>query len=74
MPAPTLMATRIREYRHLAGLSQSALSKRCGIARSAIAAAECGSKTGFGVGSLVKIADALGVSIDALVREDAPRQ
>jgi len=72
MPVPSLMAQQIRKHRHLAGWSQRELSRRCGIARSALAALECGCKHEFTVGSLLKVANALGVSVDALVRPDAP--
>ena len=72
MPTPTLMARRIKAYWHLAGLTQRDLSRRCKIARSTLAAVECGSRRGFGIQSLMKLASALNVSVEALAKPDAP--
>jgi DNA-binding XRE family transcriptional regulator len=52
-----------REYR---GLTQEALAKRSKVSRPMIAAIETGHKTG-GVGTLKKLAVALGVDVDDLV-------
>lgn len=72
MAVPSLMALRIRAYRQAAGWSQSALANRCGIARSTLGAVECGAKRAFGVDCLLRVATALNVSVDSLIRPDVP--
>jgi DNA-binding XRE family transcriptional regulator len=57
---------RTKIWREHRGLTQEALAKRSEVSRPMIAAIESGHKTG-GVGTLKKLAVALGVDVDDLV-------
>lgn len=56
----------LRVWRDLRGLTQAALGERAGVNRVQIADIEAGRKTGS-VGTIKKLADALGLSMDDLV-------
>lgn len=61
----TTLGTRLRAARLEAGLSQAALSERTGIVQQAISRYESGTSTPS-VDTLVRLADALSVSLDWL--------
>ena len=68
MAEVSLMGQRIRAYRQRAQLNQTELAEKTGIPRSMIAAVENGHRQGLSVGNLIRIADAMGLSVDQLVR------
>lgn len=57
----------IKEARQHAGMSQAELSRRSGVARSSIIGMESGEKTDCSTKTLCALADALGVSVVALL-------
>lgn len=63
---PQDIGNRIRSLRRLAKLSQEALSERAGIDRTTLAKIETGSRLPD-LATLVRIADALGVSTSSIV-------
>ena len=78
MAEPSLIGRRLRAYRRRAKMTQTDLSEATGIARCTIAAVESGLQPGFSVESLIRIADAMGLSLDQLARpspddKDVPR-
>lgn len=76
MARPSILGRQIRYYRELKGWSQEELSVQTGnlsrdrkrVPRTTIASCESGIQRNLSIGNVVKIADALGVSVDALVR------
>lgn len=58
----------IKKYRKLAGISQNVLSKKADLAFYTIAKIEAGSTPNPTIGTVKKIADALGVSLDDLMK------
>lgn len=64
---PTI-AQNIKKYRRLAGISQDKLSKLAGVTLHTIAKIETGSTPDPRIETLRKIADALGVSVDDLIK------
>ena len=58
----------IRKYRKLAGISQDVLSKKANLAFHTIAKIEAGSTPNPTIDTVKKIVDALGVSLDDLMR------
>jgi transcriptional regulator with XRE-family HTH domain len=64
--APKLLAENVRALREVRRLTQAELGARAGIAAASISHFETGQRTPS-LDSIVKLADALGVSIDALV-------
>lgn len=65
---------RLKELRLKAGLSQTELAKRAGIPQSAVAAYEVG-RNSPAWGYCVRLAHALGVSLDAfLVAPEPPKE
>jgi transcriptional regulator with XRE-family HTH domain len=72
MGEPSVLGKRIRAFRLRKGWSQERLSQETGtqrVPRSSIAACEAGLQ-GLSLENVIKIADALGVSIDQLARGD----
>ena len=65
------LGRRIRKYRHLAGLTQERLAEQVDMATSNISHIERAT-TQVSLPSLVKIANALGVSLDILVCDSLP--
>ena len=57
--------TALREIRDLVGISQRELARRCGITQSAVVCLERG-KNGASPEVMRKLADALGVPLDAI--------
>ena len=62
---------RLKELRIDAGLTQKSLAAKAGIAREVVARTE-GGRTMPEIGTLVKLADALGCSIDEIVGRADP--
>ena len=61
---------RVRLLRERRGLTQEELAERSGVSRSLIANLETGANRGLQIENAIKIADALGVSLDLLARGD----
>ena len=64
------LGQRLRRFRERAGLSQHELARRSGVSRSAIAGVETGDRGDLSLENTIKVADALGITIDALARGD----
>ncbi len=62
------IANNIRKYRNKLGISQDILSKRANLAFHTIAKIEAGSTPNPTINTVKKIADALGVSLDDLMK------
>lgn len=60
--------TKLKELREQRGLSQTALSDMSGIAQTTISAIERGASPGLMYSK--RLADALGVKVDALLEDD----
>jgi predicted transcriptional regulator len=63
-----IIAKNIKKYRDKLGISQDKLSKMAGVTLHTIAKIEIGSTPDPRVNTLRKIADALGVGVDDLVK------
>ena len=66
----SLLGRRMKRFRERAGLSQEVLAERAGVARTIIANLERGHRSGITLGNALRIADALGISVDQLARGD----
>ena len=64
----TTIGNNIRKYRNKLGISQDVLSKRANLAFHTIAKIEAGSTPDPRIETVKKIADALGVSLDDLMK------
>ena len=64
----TVIADNIKKYRNKLGISQDVLSKRANLAFHTIAKIEAGSTPDPRIETVKKIADALGVSLDDLMK------
>lgn len=64
-----IIGNNLRRYRHICGLTQSALAEQVGLETSSYTNLENG-KRGVSVAVLRGLADALGVSVDCLIYED----
>jgi len=64
----SIIGDNIRKYRKLAGISQDVLSKKADLAFHTIAKIEAGSTPNPTIDTVKKIADALGVSLDDLMK------
>jgi len=62
------ISTNIKKYRNKLGISQDVLSKRANLAFHTIAKIEAGSTPNPTIKTVKKIADALGVSLDGLMK------
>jgi transcriptional regulator with XRE-family HTH domain len=62
---------RLRYFRRQKGMTQGELSRLASVSRVAITLVENGKQGSMDIESIVRIADALGVSVDRLVRDDA---
>ena len=69
--APSRVGTSVRSARERAGWSRDALAYHSGLSGAAIAQIESGRRQEVRLGSLVALADALGVSVDYLVGSKA---
>ena len=70
MSEPSVFGRRLKAFRLRAGLSQNKLSELSGVPRPTINVVESGQQSGMSMENVVKIADALGISLDLLVRGD----
>ena len=57
----------LREYRQEHDLSQQELGELCGLTHSAISRIESGSRTELRMGTLLKLSQGIGITIDELV-------
>jgi len=64
----TTIGDNIRKYRNKLGISQDVLSKRANLAFHTIAKIEAGSTPDPRIETVKKIADALGVTLDDLMK------
>ena len=64
------MGYRIREFREALKMTQDELAKRSGVSRGTISAMENGANKATTTKTLVKIARALGTSVDSIFFED----
>jgi len=64
----TAIADNIKKYRNKLGISQDVLSKRADLAFHTIVKIEAGSTPDPRIDTVKKIADALGVSLDDLMK------
>ena len=63
-----LVGSNIAKYRRRAGLTQEQLAEKIGVTPAFISRVECGKKS-MKISTLVSVAQALQVSVDALVSE-----
>jgi len=66
--AESKLGGNVRKYRKKLGLSQDSLSKKANLAFHTVAKIEAGSTPNPTIGTVKKLADALGVSVDDLVK------
>jgi len=64
------LGRRLRRFRERAGFTQHGLADRSGVARTIIANLERGERAGITLSNALRIADALGISVDQLARGD----
>lgn len=64
-----LVGKNVSRYRKSAGLTQTQLAERVGCSSAYISSVECGAKS-MSTAATLSFAEALGVSCDALMRED----
>lgn len=64
----TIIGENIKKYRNKLGISQDVLSKKANLAFHTIAKIEAGSTPNPTIDTVKKIADALGVSLDDLMK------
>lgn len=64
----SIVGVNIKKYRNKLGISQDILSKKADLAFHTIAKIEAGSTPNPTIDTVKKIADALGVSLDDLIR------
>jgi transcriptional regulator with XRE-family HTH domain len=64
------LGRRVKRLRERAGMTQHELADRSGVSRTTIANLETGVRPSLLVDNAVRLADALGVSLDLLVRGD----
>lgn len=66
----SVIGRNLKKWRKTAGLTQHELAKLTGISQSMIGTVESGKRSGFGYINLIKLADALGITVDTLIREE----
>src|SRR5258707_1119851 len=66
------LGKRLKEVREAAGLSQQALAVRAGLSISVVSRLEQGAQDNPRLHTIKAIADALGVTVDDLLREERP--
>jgi len=64
------LGRRVKRLRERVNMTQHELAERSGVSRTTIANLETGVRPSLLVDNAVKLADALGVSLDLLVRGD----
>ena len=65
------MGYRIKEYREAIKMTQEELARKSGVSRGTISAMENGSSRATSTKTLVKIARALGTSVDSIFFDEA---
>jgi transcriptional regulator with XRE-family HTH domain len=70
-PAPATLGTVVRQYRERAGLTQAQLAERAGLADATISRVERG-RLHPSADLIGKLASALGVTVDDLLRRRSP--
>ena len=68
MAEPSTLGRRLKAFRELAGLSQNELAAKSGVHRPTISLLERGEQIDVSVSAATRLADALGISLDMLVR------
>jgi DNA-binding XRE family transcriptional regulator len=68
------LGRRLAAARELRDLTQQALANRAGLTQATIARIEKGRKPGLRLDTIVAVAEALGVSLDALVGKEADNE
>lgn len=63
------IGANLKAYRRKLGITQAELYLRCGVSITTISSIENGHSDGA-TGTLLKLADALGVTIDDIIREN----
>ena len=66
MPEASALGLRIRRFRELRGLTQEQLSEKSGVSRNAIAGIETGQRAGLYGETALKLAFALGTTVEVL--------
>ena len=64
------LGIRMRSLRMRAGLTQHELAERSGVSRTAIASIETGQRSGITLDNALRLADALGISVEVLAGWD----
>jgi len=64
----SIIGNNIKKYRNKRGISQDVLSKKANLAFHTIAKIEAGTTPNPTIDTVKKIADALGVSLDVLIK------
>lgn len=67
MSEPSRVGIRLRDLRRAAGWTQQELSKRSKVPRTTISAVEVGLQQNLRSDNLLKLAEALGVSLDVFI-------
>jgi len=70
MGEPSEFGRRLKAFRLRKGFSQETLANMAGVTRIAIVQVENGRRQYLNLPSALKVADALGISLDELVRGD----
>ena len=65
------MGTKIREYRESVGMTQEELSEKSGVSRGTISALENGTARATMTTTLIKLAEALGTTVDCIFFADS---
>lgn len=64
------MGTKIREYRESVGMTQEELAEKSGVSRGTISALENGTERATMTTTLIKLAEALGTTVDCIFFAD----
>jgi transcriptional regulator with XRE-family HTH domain len=70
MGEPSTVGKRLRAFRERAGLSQNQLAQLSGVTRTSIIFLENGRRQDITTQTAILLADALGISVDELIRGD----
>ena len=70
MGEPSIVGRRLRSFRKRAGLSQNQLAQLSGVTRTSIIFLENGRRQDITTQTAILLADALGISVDELIRGD----
>ena len=70
MGEPSRLGTRVKRLRERRGWTQHELARHSGVSRTTIASLESGQRNSLSLENGARIANALGVTLDALVHLD----